>query len=74
MIKDSKRDNEMKQHGDEEWDEEMKGVQNVSSQICREPSLVGGGQNTKVAQNVLKHILVLKFWKSDEILKIEKLL
>ena len=29
-------------------------------------------QKVKVAQNVVKHILVLEFFKSDEILEIEK--
>ena len=40
----------------------MNCVQNVSSQICKEPSPV-------VAQIVLKHISVLEFLKSNEILK-----
>ena len=42
--------------------EEMKGEGSEygSSQICREPSLVGGGGSKfKVTQNVLIHILVL---------------
>ena len=55
---------------------EMKRVKNVSSQFCREPSLgmVGEGRglvhNSKFFQNGLKHILVLEFLKSDEVLKI----
>ena len=49
---------------------EMKGSKNISSQICREPSLIWGrGEHPKmkVAQNVLKHILVLELLKSEEI-------
>ena len=34
----------------------------------------GRGTKIKVAQNVLKHILVLEFLKYDEILKIRKFL
>ena len=52
----------MKQYGGEE------GSKNVSSQICREPSLscLGRGEGvskSKAAQNVLKHILILEFVK-----------
>ena len=32
----------------------------------------GGGPKIEVVQNVLKHILVLQFFKLDEILKIRK--
>ena len=50
---------------------EMKRVQNVSSQICRElsPVGVGGGPKIKAAQNLLKHIFVLDFFKSKTYLK-----
>ena len=44
--------------------------ENVSSQICEEPSLLGGRGKNKNAQIVPKHILILEFLKSDEILKI----
>ena len=52
----------------------MRGVQK-----CMNPSLQKtipkkgvGDQKSKIVQNVLKHILVLEFLKSDEILEIEK--
>ena len=62
-VKETKRDHE-----------EIKGVQNIPSRICREPSLWWEKRvpKIKVVKNVLKHTLVLKFLKSDEILKIQK--
>ena len=51
-------------------DMKMKGVQNVSSETYRKPSLVGrgGGLKKKNAKNVLKHIRLLEFLKSRSFL------
>ena len=53
----------MKQYADEEWDEGMKmyEAKYVEIQVWQERRV------QKVAQNVLKDILVLKFLKSDKI-------
>ena len=67
----------MKDYGDEEWDEKMKGVWKCIKPNLQRTKYSGsgggeGGPEIKVAQNVLKHILVLEFLKSDEIFKIRK--